>query len=78
MLKALVKKQLLELTAPLRRSSATGRRRTGWKAAAFGVLVVCLFGLVMGSVGVLDALICPPLTAAGLDWLYFADRKSVV
>lgn len=72
MLKALVKKQLLELTAPLRRSSATGRRRTGWKAAAFGVLVVCLFGLVMGSVGVLDALICPPLTAAGLDWLYFA------
>lgn len=72
MLKALVKKQLLELTAPLRRSSATGRRRTGWKAAAFGVLMVGLFVLVMGSVGVLDALICPPLTAAGLDWLYFA------
>lgn len=71
MFKALVKKQWLELTAPLRRSSATGRSRTGWKAAAFGVLMACLFGLVMVSVGVLDALLCPTLTEAGLDWLYF-------
>ena len=72
MLKTLLKKQMLELTAPLRRSSATGRSRTGWRAAVFGVLAVCLVLLVMVSVGILAALLCAPLSQAGLDWLYFA------
>ena len=35
MVKTLLKKQWLEMTASFRRSSATGRARTGWKAAAF-------------------------------------------
>ena len=72
MLTVLLKKQWLEMTASLRRSSVTGRVRTGWKAAAFLVLAACVVLLVMGSVGALAALICQPLSDAGLDWLYFA------
>lgn len=72
MLTVLLKKQWLEMTASLRRSSVTGRVRTGWKAAVFLVLAACVVLLVMGSVGALAALICQPLSDAGLDWLYFA------
>src|SRR5699024_8799899 len=72
MLTVLLKKQWMEMTASLRRSSVTGRVRTGWKAAAFLVLAACVVLLVMGSVGALAALICQPLSDAGLDWLYFA------
>ena len=72
MLTVLLKKQWMEMTASLRRSSVTGRVRTGWKAAAFLVLAACVALLVMGSVGALAALICQPLSDAGLDWLYFA------
>src|SRR5699024_12410328 len=35
-------------------------------------LAACVGLLVMGSVGALAALICQPLSDAGLDWLYFA------
>ena len=72
MLKTLLKKQWLEMTASFRRSSATGRARTGWKAAAFLALAVAVALLVMGSVALLAALLCRPLCEAGLDWLYFA------
>ena len=72
MLTVLLKKQWLEMTAFLRRSSATGKARTGWKAAGFLVLAVCVVLLVMGSVGLLAGLLCQPLSEAGLDWLYFA------
>ena len=72
MLKALLKKQLLEMTAFLRRSSVTGRSRSGWRLAAAGALAAALLLLVMGSVGVLAALLCAPLAAAGLEPLYFA------
>ena len=72
MLKALLKKEWLEMTASLRRSSLTGRSRRGWKAVAFGVLAALLLAVVLGSVGVLAALLCVPLSRAGLDALYFS------
>ena len=72
MLKALLKKQWLEMTASFRRSSVTGRARSGWKAWAFLAMAGAAVLLVMGSVGLLAALLCQPLSAAGLDWLYFA------
>ena len=50
MLTVLLKKQWMEMTASLRRSSVTGRVRTGWKAAAFLVLAACVVLLVIGVV----------------------------
>lgn len=72
MLTVLLKKQWMEMTAPLRQSSTTGRARTGWKAAAFLALAAVVVLLVMGCVALLAGLLCQPLCAAGLDWLYFA------
>lgn len=72
MLTVLVKKQWLEMTAPLRQSSTTGKTRTGWKAAAFLALAAVVVLAVMGCVALLAVLLCQPLCAAGLDWLYFA------
>ena len=40
LLRAMLKKQLLEMTAFLRRNAATGRSRTGWRVIGFGALMV--------------------------------------
>ena len=71
LLRAMLKKQLLEMTAFLRRNAATGRSRTGWRVIGFGALMVLVLLTVAGSVGLLAWLVCVPLTQAGLDWLYF-------
>ena len=46
-----IEKQWMEMTASLRRSSVTGRVRTGWKAAAFLVLAACVALMVIGQRG---------------------------
>jgi len=72
MIKALLKKQLLELIAPFCRERRTGKRRQGAALVAFGVLYIVLFGY-MGFVFYLmaDAL-CAPFAAAGMSWFYFS------
>ena len=71
MIRALLKKQLLELGAAFVRSSKTGKRRS--RAAAFGyaLLFTVLMLLVMLSFGAMALPMALTLVPQGLDWLYF-------
>ncbi len=71
MLKALLKKQFMEMNAWLLQNRKTGKARTKRAAAALGfsyaLLIVCL-GVFFFF---LSKQICAPLHQLGLDWLYF-------
>ena len=71
MIRALLKKQLLELGAAFVRSSKTGKQRS--RAAAFGyaLLFTVLMLLVMLSFGSMALPLAVTLVPQGLDWLYF-------
>ncbi|MBQ3706285.1 MAG: hypothetical protein II889_00095 [Clostridia bacterium] len=73
MLKALFRKQLLELVGQnllYDRRKGTTRSRGG--IALFAVLYVFLFGWFAFMFGSVSYALCPQLVGAGLDWLYFA------
>lgn len=72
MLKALLKKQFLELSTFYFQNKKSGKNRS--KAGIFGftilmLLAFCLVGLLFYEVG---AVLSIPLSGKGLDWLYFA------
>lgn len=72
MLKALLKKQFLELSAFYFRDKRTGKKRS--KSATFGFILI--FIILFFSVGILffgiSDMIGSALIPSGLDWLYFA------
>ncbi len=72
MLRALLKKQMLEMTDSFVRDRKTGKRRVG--GAFVGVLALygVVFLILLGAFFTLGAQLCAPLCEGGLSWLYFA------
>lgn len=71
MIRALLKKQLLELGAAFVRSSKTGRRRSRAGTFGYALLFTVLMLLVMLSFGSMALPLAVTLVPQGLDWLYF-------
>lgn len=72
MLKALIKKQALELMSFLFKSTKSGKQRSKGSIILYSVLmiyVLAVFGFMFFS---LSITLCSPLVSAGLDWLYFS------
>lgn len=73
MLKLLLKKQLLEIFQvyyyDAKKNKARSKVSTVLHFLLFAFLV---FGLLGGIFTFLAVKLCPPLLAAGMDWLYFA------
>ena len=73
MLKVLFRKQLLELTAFLRRSSKTGRQRSRVQSAAMSILFAALLLFAAFCIFLMAWPMCAALVPQGLGWLYFAS-----
>ena len=71
MIRALLKKQLLELGAAFVRSSKTGKRRSRVEALGYALLFTVLILLVMLSFGSMALPLAVTLVPQGLNWLYF-------
>ena len=71
MIRALLKKQLLELGAAFVRSSKTGKRRSRVGTLGYVLLFTVLMLLVMLSFGSMALPLAVTLVPQGLDWLYF-------
>ena len=71
MIRALLKKQLLELGAAFVRSSKTGKRRSRAGAFGYALLFAALMLLVMLNFGSMALPLAVTLVPQGLDWLYF-------
>ena len=71
MIRALLKKQLLELGAAFVRSSKTCKRRSRAGVFGYALLFIVLMLLVMLSFGAMALPMALTLVPQGLDWLYF-------
>ena len=71
MIRALLKKQLLELGAAFVRSSKTGKQRSRVGTFGYTLLFTVLMLLVMLSFGSMALPLAVTLVPQGLDWLYF-------
>ena len=71
MIRALLKKQLLELGAAFVRSSKTGKRRSRAGVFGYALLFIVLMLLVMLSFGAMALPLAVTLVPQGLAWLYF-------
>lgn len=71
MIRALLKKQLLELGAAFVRSSKIGKRRSRAGVFGYALLFIVLMLLVMLSFGAMALPMALTLVPQGLDWLYF-------
>lgn len=71
MLKALLKKQFLELGSFYVKNRKTGKKRTGASLIFFILLFVVLFASLGFAFGSLGIFLAKPLHDAGLSWLYF-------
>lgn len=72
MLKALIKKQLLEAGSFLLCGSKQGRRRPVAATAGLTVLLVLAAVCIAGFFCLMAVSLCGPLVSAGMGWLYFA------
>jgi len=73
MLKALMKKQLLELHKGFFVNTKKGTTRSGAGTVGQIILYVLLMVVVLGGAfSALATALCEPLHGAGMDWLYFA------
>lgn len=73
MLKVLFRKQLLEVTAFLRRSSKTGKTRSRTQTAAMAALFAVLLLFAAFCIFLMAWPMCTALVQQGLGWLYFAS-----
>lgn len=71
MIRALLKKQLLELGAAFVRSSKTGKQRSRVGTFGYTLLFAALMLLVILSFGSMALPLAVTLVPQGLDWLYF-------
>lgn len=72
MLKALLKKQMLEFAYMWFKDKKTGKMRAGKSLAGFIILFGFVFLTVIGSFAGVDIMLAEAFIPAGLDWLYFA------
>lgn len=72
MLKALIKKQLMEVNTWLLLDKTKGTRRSKGGIIGLALLYAFLFLVLGGMFCVFASELCEPLHEMGLDWLYFA------
>lgn len=71
MTKALLKKQLLEVFSWVFKDRKSGKVRSSWNIALYVLLYIFVFGC-LGSVFYMMAdMLCEPLVAMGMGWLYW-------
>ena len=72
MIGLLVKKQLCEIFKAYFYDAKHNRKRSRAGTVAYFIFFgLIMLGLLGGSFGALSALLCGPLTSAGLGWLYY-------
>lgn len=78
MLKTLIRKQMLELNRSFFQNSKTGKARSR-AATVFFIIgyVLLVVGVLGGLFTAMANLMCAPLMAAGMDWLYFLVISGV-
>lgn len=72
MLKALLKKQMLETLAFFFFDAKKGKRRSNVAIIGFTALFVYAFGGIIWMFWELSGMLCQPLASSGLGWMYFA------
>ena len=73
MIRTLLKKQLTEIfRSYFYNPKKNAARSKGKIIGMFVIFVLVMVGLLGGMFGFLAWMLCKPLTAAGVDWLYFA------
>lgn len=72
MLKALLKKQLLEILMTLFQKGKDGKRRSTGKIVLSILLFVYVFAVLFFLFVAMASQLCTPLVSAGFGWLYFA------
>lgn len=77
MIKALLKKQLLEVFSWLYVDKKSGKSRSKNGIVIYSLLYVVLFGFLSGMFFTMALPLCGPLVTVGLGWLYFALMSLV-
>lgn len=72
MLKALFKKQMMEMNAWLLQDKKTGKARSKGGVIGLAILYLLVFAMLFGMFFAMSMGLCQPLAEAGLAWLYFA------
>ena len=72
MLKALFKKQLMEVNSWLIQNKKSGKHRSRGGMLLYALLYVVIFAGLGAVFYIVGASLCAPLVSAGLGWLYFA------
>lgn len=72
MIKALIKKQMMEMFSFVRQNKKKNEIRTGSELVLTAVLYIVLFAFLAGMFAFLALALCVPFAAAGMSWLYFA------
>ena len=72
MLKALIKKQLMEVNTWLLQDKKKGTRRSKGGILGYVILYVFLFGVLGMMFFGMGIGLCEPMHNMGLDWLYFS------
>jgi ABC-2 type transport system permease protein len=72
MIKALFKKQMMEVFSWVYRDKKSGKNRSGAGIIAYALLYLMIFGCLGGVFYFAANILCEPLVSAGLGWLYFA------
>ena len=77
MLKALIRKQLLELNSWFYQDKKTGKNRSKLGIVAYALLFLLTCGIVGAFFYIMCRTLCQPLVSAGRGWLYFAVMSRV-
>ena len=72
MLKALFKKQMLEMNAWLFQDKKTGKRRSKAGTLGYAMLYLFVFGILFVMFYNVGSMLCEPLVEAGMGWLYLS------
>lgn len=72
MLKALFRKQMMELNTWLYQDKKTGKRRSTSGLIMYIILYLFIFGMMFGIFAGLGIMLCKPMVDAGVAWLYFS------
>lgn len=71
MIRALLKKQMMEVFSWLYQDRKSGKHRTGKGVLGYALLYLLLFGFLGVIFGNVANFLCPPLLKVGMGWLYW-------
>ena len=72
MIKALFKKQMMELLSVFIQDKKKGKKRSKSSAIIYSLLYICICGFLGLVFYYVAKMLCEPLVAIGQGWLYFA------